>query len=669
MDAIIEKFLDLQPFGWIFQRLGVGDKWSAFLSLVFISLFTAGIVKLYQFLLKHYNFKKAALADIKPQFDHLSIKKARRFYIQTQYQNASPARQDEPGFTHKYIARDKLIPFFIETAFNEEIDSERFYLILADSGMGKTTFMINLYMSYTSRFSRKKDDIKLLRFSNPDMIGQIKAISLAGAKKTILLLDALDEDPGIISTDPNVSDAQAFQKRIDEIIDITRNFKEVVITCRTQYFPGQEKDPYELKVKRPDERGLYTLNKLYISPFNEKEVKSYLNRKFGIIPFINQKKKRRALRIVSQSRNLVMRPMLLSYIDYLIEDEMVAVNTCNIYETLVDKWLLREAEKRTGIAGRAGFIKNLRELSMQIAIAIHANWKQDGRMSVSKEEAVETAKLFEIDLRPNEITGQSLLTCDGVGNWKFAHKSIFEFFLAKEAHRNPRYIREMNFKGMDMAKKFYEEMNPDMFVEDLKVIYNNGWEISHEINSPFLIQRKVLNNRNFISLLFDNGPDIDQTSFYEDFRLTDLLIYCNKMNTDNGYSPAYNIPDGELTLQHIMIRNLSQFQGYRLPTENELRCHYLNKFKTHYNPEQFSMDSKTFKIIMRGKDGGETKVEDIPGGFEWCHSGGGIASFSRDLYYFTLLAKSNSSVTDCVKKVPLHLIENRRYTARLVYIP
>ena len=390
MDAIIEKFLDLQPFGWIFQRIGIGDKWSAFLSLVFVSLVIAGIVKLYRFLLKHFQCKKAALEDIRPQFDHLSIKKARQFYIQTQYQNASPARQEEPGFTHKYIAREELIPFFIETAFNEAIDSERFYLILADSGMGKTTFMINLYLRYTSRFSRKKDPMKLFRFSNPDMIEQIKAIEPELAKHTILLLDALDEDPGIISTDPNVSDAQAFQKRIDEIIAITRNFKEVVITCRTQYFPGQEEDPYELKVKRPDERGLYTLNKLYISPFNEKEVRSYLNRKFGIIPFINQKKKSRALRIVSQSKNLVMRPMLLSYIDYLIEDEMVAVNTCNIYETLVDKWLLREAEKRTGIAGRAGFIKNLRELSVQIAIAIHANWKQDGRMSVSKEEAVKS---------------------------------------------------------------------------------------------------------------------------------------------------------------------------------------------------------------------------------------------------------------------------------------
>ena len=86
---------------------------------------------------------------LKPQFDYKSIKLATQFYIPTQYQNASPTRQEEPKFTHKYISQNPLISFFLKTAFKEKRESERFYLILADSGMGKTTFMVNLYMKYT----------------------------------------------------------------------------------------------------------------------------------------------------------------------------------------------------------------------------------------------------------------------------------------------------------------------------------------------------------------------------------------------------------------------------------------------------------------------------------------------------------------------------------------
>lgn len=293
MDKIVEAILKLQPFGSIFKRLGCNDDWSALFSIILITLIVTVIIKGFNYLLNRYKCVKEAMEDIKPQVDHMSIKKAKKFYIQTQYQNASPSRQEEPGFTHKFIARDKLIPFFIKTAFNEKADSERFYLILADSGMGKTTFMINLYMAYNSFFSYpRKYTMKLFRFSNPDTINQVKAIKTEDAKKMILLLDALDEDLGIIATDPAISDATAFQKRIDEIIEVTRNFREVVITCRTQYFPGQEEDPYELKIKRPDEKGFYTLNKLYISPFNEQEVKKYLNKKVRYYPIHKSKKEK-----------------------------------------------------------------------------------------------------------------------------------------------------------------------------------------------------------------------------------------------------------------------------------------------------------------------------------------------------------------------------------------
>ena len=305
--------------------------------------------------------------------------------------------------------------------------------------------------------------MRLFRCSYPDTMEEIKAIDRAEAKNTILLLDALDEDANIVSKDPNISDAQAFQNRVNEIIDLTRNFCEVIITCRTQYFPDQEIDPYEINVKRPDEQGFYRLNKLYLSPFTDQEVVQYLNKKFTYLPFLHSGKKKRALAIVQKSKQLVMRPMMLNYIDFLLDEDREYTSLYDIYNTLIEKWLEREANKRKKESEKVKFMDNLRQVSQKTALAIYAHWSTHKRMYLSKEEAVAIAEQNEYDLKPEEVTGQSLLTCDGAGNWKFAHKSIMEFFLAKHLKETPAFFKTFSFTGMDMARRFYRDLQMPEF--------------------------------------------------------------------------------------------------------------------------------------------------------------------------------------------------------------
>ncbi len=459
MDVLVETVMKCVPFAAWLQKAGMSAEWSAALSIV--------IVLGLGWWIGHFaktQFKKwqnlAAAKDLKPQFDYQTVKDKTRIYIPTQYQNASPTRQEEPGFTHQYVSTSPLIPFFLEKAFNERVEGERFYLILADSGMGKTTFMINLYLRYHAFFNRRrKFAMRLFKFSEKDTLTEIKAIPKTEAKNTILLLDALDEDPFIVSSDPNLTDAQAFQHRVDEIIEATRYFCEVVMTCRTQYFPGQEDNPYELNVKRPDEKGFYVLNKLYISPFTAAEVHQYLKKKYGWLPFWNRKKKLRAAQLVNQSRHLVMRPMMLSYIDDLLSDVGKKFETdYEIYETLIEKWLAREADKRKKKVEQPVFMDALHRVSQQTAIAIWQAWQANKRLYLTKAEAVAISAQNGIDLKPEEVTGQSLLTCDGAGNWKFAHKSIMEFFLAKHVAENFSECKAFNFTGMDMARRFCQDL-------------------------------------------------------------------------------------------------------------------------------------------------------------------------------------------------------------------
>jgi formylglycine-generating enzyme len=463
MDKLIEAILKLLPFSAWLERAGLSKELSAGLSVVIAAALLWWLSTQGKKLLQRWDLQKTAKV-LDPQFDYAAMRKATEYYIPTQFQNASPAREDEPGFTHQHVIRSPLIPFFIKTAFNVKTESERFYLILADSGMGKTTFMVNLYLGYHAFFNRHRQrKMRLFRFSYPDTMTQVAAIKYEEAKDTILLLDALDEDPFIVSKDPNMTDAQAFQKRLDDIIEATRNFAEVVMTCRTQYFPGQEDDPYELKVKRPDERGFYTLKKMYLSPFTMEEAKQYLRKKYGFLPFVHRRKKKRALQVVGQAKHLVMRPMMLSYIDLLVGNTRTFDSDYAIYETLIEEWFKREADKRKyREADRKIFIENLRNLSDQTALALWDIRQTENRAYLSKAEAVAISEKYNIPLRPEEVTGQSLLTCDGAGNWKFAHKSIWEFFLAKKVIANGPAFVHFNLTGMDMTLQFCQVFVPNL---------------------------------------------------------------------------------------------------------------------------------------------------------------------------------------------------------------
>ncbi len=360
---------------------------------------------------RHQNLKAAS--DLSPFFNYQDVKVKRDLFIESKLQNNSPTREDEPGFTHKYVVKEKLIPFFIKTAFNEKKVSDKFYLVLADSGMGKTTFLINLFVRYNSFFNlNRKYNIKLIPFGyKGDVIEKIKEIKKEEIKNTILLLDAFDEYVKILPPAKHdaLNDDERFRKVLDEVIDTVQDFREVVITSRTQYFPGQEDRDYELKIPRFDEKGFHKLAKLYLSPFDDSEIRSYLNKKYGVLKFWNREKKQKALEIVNNSPNLMVRPMLLNYIDLLVEDNQKYSNAYQIYEALVYKWIEREADKRKPDKDdRDRFKNNLYCYSRQVALKIYEKRKEIQNYQLTVADAV----TIEVKLEHYEMTGQSLLTRD-----------------------------------------------------------------------------------------------------------------------------------------------------------------------------------------------------------------------------------------------------------------
>lgn len=577
MDRIIDAIIKFIPFAAAFGYWGVSKDLITGLESVLGAIIFYFLTELYKKWHTYHQNKKIA-SNLYPYFDYLKVKHSRKFFIPTQGQNNSPTNEEEIQQSTRFIVKKQLIPWFLDVAFNEKKETDKFYLILADSGMGKTTFMINLYFKYNSKWN-KKYKIRLIPFGDDRIIKHLE--ELAGnqeeAKHTILLLDAFDEYKGLLPPDipDGLSDDERFRKRLDEIVELTRDFRDVVITTRTQYFPGQEDRPYELKIPCFDDKGFHTLAKLYLSPFDNKEITHYLNKKFGILKFWNDEKKLNARRIIETAPKLMVRPMLLAYIDYLVKDPINFKTTYQIYDTLISKWLEREAKKRKHKNTLQEKFKNdLYAFSKNVALKIYENFYTKGILSIDKEAAIFLCKKENLDLQDYEITGQSLLIRDAYHNWKFAHKSILEFFLAKQCVKDRVFATKIQFIGMDMVKTFYEEFGIEPVTKYI-LIRGGTFKMNEKYPikvSDFYMSKYLLTQAEYIKITERKNPSaykndeqnpVEQISWYE------AIEYCNLLNQNFGYNLSYDSEGNLLDSKGKTTNDITLVKGFRLPTEAE----------------------------------------------------------------------------------------------------
>ena len=314
---------------------------------------------------------------------------------------------------------------------------------------------------------------------------------------------------------------------------------------------------------------------LYLSPFDNKEVKQYLNKKYGILKFWNRKKKHTAERIVESSPKLMVRPMLLAYIDYLVDSNQDFKTTYQIYETLIEKWIEREANKRKYEATtRDKFKQDLHTFSKLIALKIYNQHKQTGNLSIDKETAAELCKQNLIDLQDYEITGQSLLTRDITHNWKFSHKSILEFFLAKQCIEDFGFALTFEFTGMDTAKKFYEEGGGELFTK-YKLIKGGTFKL-HNIYTvtvnDFYISKYQVTQAEYVKITGKANPSRykdNENNPVESISWFDAIECCNLLNVKSGFAKVYDKNGNLLDTNGNITTDITKVKGFRLPTEAE----------------------------------------------------------------------------------------------------
>jgi len=342
-------------------------------------------------------------------FDKDTIDFSTKYYIEPDFTNVDPAQEEEPGYIFPFN-KGKLFSAVDEYLLK---DSHRYLLILADSGMGKTSFCLNYYARNLKQSKRKKRHIYIipLGIKNPDAYIEL----IKNKSKTILFLDAFDED--ILAIDNH-------RHRLSDLMDKCKDFKQIVITCRTQFFLKDEEIPKETGIvkvgpRKAGEGAYYEFYKIYLSPMTDQQVTQYLKRYY---PW-RYRKRRRAFNIVKKIPNLKVRPMLLSYIPDIIESDENTMHTVQLYDIMIQKWL--EREKR--------WINEelLLNFSEMLALDIFINKPKRKSEHVPPKELAVLANHCQINLENWQITGRSLLNRDAEGNIKFSHRSILEYLFVR----------------------------------------------------------------------------------------------------------------------------------------------------------------------------------------------------------------------------------------------
>lgn len=342
-------------------------------------------------------------------FQDADLIDAKRGYVVPFCSNIDPSHQDD-------LRNTVGVKQNVFDALGEELnaDGKCHILVLADSGMGKTTLLLNLWQKEQSKPVQKRRRIALIPLGQGNALEQIKNIK--DQRNTVLFLDAFDEDSEAID------DAE---QRLSLIMDAAADFRAVVMTCRTQFFPSDEAVPRDTGVKRVSGRrgGVpagYQWRTVYLLPFNHDQIARFVR---SAIPWHKFNQRRKATQIISEISDLAARPMLTALIPDLAASKDEVHSLWDLYVFMVDSWARRESSWIEPMT--------LKRLSKDLAVDLVLRRAARTSERISHADLLKLLSLSNDTVESWKLTGRSLLNRDADGNYKFAHRSIMEFLFVQ----------------------------------------------------------------------------------------------------------------------------------------------------------------------------------------------------------------------------------------------
>jgi len=302
---------------------------------------------------------------------------------------------------------------------------KRHVILLADSGMGKTTFCLNYYAREMKKKKSVRRDIVIVPLGRGDGIEQLKKIQ--DRRNAVLFLDAFDEDPEA---------AEDHKDRLFKLMSAASGFRNIVLTCRSQFFSKDEDVPKGSGIvyAAPRRAGIpreFPLHKLFLAPLNASQIDIFLRKHFPRTRITNWGKRREARKLVDAIPELSVRPMLLELLPDLVRDRKVIDQLFGLYRYLVAQWLKRERD----------WIEedDLLRISIEIAVVTFLRQKRGEGDRIEPSYLDEVSSNFHRPLETWKLKSRSLLNRDIEGMYKFAHRSVMEYlFLVAAIEGDPR---------------------------------------------------------------------------------------------------------------------------------------------------------------------------------------------------------------------------------------
>nr|VFJ57649.1 MAG: Formylglycine-generating enzyme, required for sulfatase activity, contains SUMF1/FGE domain [Candidatus Kentron sp. FM]VFJ58833.1 MAG: Formylglycine-generating enzyme, required for sulfatase activity, contains SUMF1/FGE domain [Candidatus Kentron sp. FM]VFK11836.1 MAG: Formylglycine-generating enzyme, required for sulfatase activity, contains SUMF1/FGE domain [Candidatus Kentron sp. FM] len=344
-----------------------------------------------------------------------------RYYVEPYCQDFNPAEHGEDN--HPALATRAPVFATIDSFLREDYpllaNGSRQMFLLSDAGMGKTSLLMMIKLNQLMAFWPSGFDCLLLELG-ADTLKIVE--SHPNKANTVLLLDALDEDPLAWG---------GIEERVLALLAATTRYHRVLISCRTRFLPDTEPDPFGHPTRV--RMGNFTCPVKFLSLFDDDQVAGYLakrfpNRRRDKLRLRDNPTHQRADRLLKGMHSLRFRPLLLAYIDYITEAETRQWTPYTLYEALVGGWLGREERNlRRQLAHPPG-----RKTLWRICATVAFSLQQRDERLLSRAELDRLIRRFPAvaNLKRFGVEGRSLLNRNTDGDLCFSHYSIQEFLVA-----------------------------------------------------------------------------------------------------------------------------------------------------------------------------------------------------------------------------------------------
>lgn len=347
-----------------------------------------------------------------------------KYYVEPDLQGLSP----QPGcdivcFPVPRESAFTLINKFLDGGSSEHRNGGHQLFLLADAGMGKSSFLLMIRLMRLAGFWPSIHHCQLFRIDE-NVLERMAAVE--NKSETVLLLDALNEDRQA---------RKRINERLMELLRAGEEFRRVIISCRTHFFPAVDSDV----AGRLRLRALsgYNCPILYLSPFDTRQIRELIHKKLsrnkdkyiGFRSFGAGKRRDQAFLMLAKMRELRNSPVLLRHIDFLLEmDPQQDWNAYTVYEALIQRGLARQLRRLR--ENGCGCLPERNELFH--AFVRIARWMEEhNRIEIEEKDLWE---LFCEDANTCWFEkfkpGRTLLHRTSKQAFRFNHATFREFLLA-----------------------------------------------------------------------------------------------------------------------------------------------------------------------------------------------------------------------------------------------